>query len=720
MRAKAAGIFGTVRRFLVGEVRHPIASWTAFLRPRSVTREQMTEQVGDGLDSSSLMAPILWVARTFPLAPPALDRTVGDDTDPVHAHELLELLRRPNQFYDGSTLWWATMLSFCLSGNSYWLKVRGRSMEVEELWWIPPSSIRPCWPADGSEFISCYEYETNGERSVLLPEDVVHLRHGIDPRNPRLGLAPIAPALSEVFTDDEAARFVATILGNAGVPGMVISPASDDALIDDIDEVKREVESRTTGEHRGRPLVMKARTDVKPFGFSPSDIDLTAVRNISEERICALLGIPAAVVGFGTGLEQTKVGATMKEMRAEAWHGGLIPYQRMISGQIEHQLLAEFEADTAPWAFRFDHSEVPALQEDENARFERMGRAVSSGVIRRDEGREALGYEGGEALWYVPIGVFPMPDGQAAMPPRAAAAADDDEKGLRRKDALAESAAERFPRRPPDEGQLQFMARLDRFRAERSMEMAEAVRSILDRGAARAEIVAREMLDEPKWAPVAEKGVGGLERKDELAVLRESFADELMSRVGEFEEERVDLRSAFETTYAATLADVTVTLATVYAIELDVPDPVSREVLEQGGRRAGLVDLSETAKQRVFDVLVAGREAGDNPIAIARRLRGTITAGRWSTTAQRALVIARTESLHAQRVSTVATYREAENVTAVMVFDDRIGHHDSDCMARAGRVITFEESQAMMAEEHPNGTLSFAPVVERRTNGGAA
>jgi hypothetical protein len=56
-------------------------------------------------------------------------------------------------------------------------------------------------------------------------------------------------------------------------------------------------------------------TTAMQLGFAPRDLDLSALRNVAEERVCAALGVPAAVVGFGTGLEQTKLGATMRELR---------------------------------------------------------------------------------------------------------------------------------------------------------------------------------------------------------------------------------------------------------------------------------------------------------------------------------------------------------------------------------------------------------------------
>lgn len=81
------------------------------------------------------------------------------------------------------------------------------------------------------------------------------------------------------------------------------------------------------------------------------------------------------MVGFGTGLEQVKVGATMRELVGLAWDGCIIPTQRIISGQIEHKLLSEFEGNPERFAVDFDRSRVSALQEDENLRAPRFNQA---------------------------------------------------------------------------------------------------------------------------------------------------------------------------------------------------------------------------------------------------------------------------------------------------------------------------------------------------------
>lgn len=283
-----------------------------FILPRTIFN--YAREVGDCQGSSTVMAPVLWIARTYPEAPIAVE-IVGEIE---HDHDMLKVINKPNAYYSGLTLSMATIISFTTAGNAYWIKIRNNQLAVKELWYAPHWLIQPKAPKDGSQYISHYEYRPNGLPIRLNVEDVVHFRFGLDPRNMRLGLSPLASVLREIFTDDEAANFTAALLKNSGVPGLIISPAKDMALPGDAEAVKEAYKDKFGGDKRGEPLVLTGPTEIKKIAFSPQDLDLGKLRNIPEERVTAVLGIPAAVVGFGTGLQQTKVGAP-QPLSARLW-----------------------------------------------------------------------------------------------------------------------------------------------------------------------------------------------------------------------------------------------------------------------------------------------------------------------------------------------------------------------------------------------------------------
>jgi phage portal protein BeeE len=263
--------------------------------------------------------------------------------------------------------------------------------------YLPHFLVEPRYPQDGSAFISHYEYtpEWGGPKVDLPVRDIVHYRFGLDPRNVRKGLSPIKPLVREVFTDDEAANFSATILRNMGVPGGVISPKDVSVLpnSDDIAEMKEYMRTGFTGDRRGEWLVLGTPTETSQFGFDPQQLMVGNLRDIAEERVCAALGIPAAIVGFGAGLQQTKVGATMKELRRLAWTSCLQPMQRSLARQLTSSLVPEFVAQTRRFRLWFDTASVPAFQEEEMQEAQRVALLVQAGLLRVDRAQEMLGID---------------------------------------------------------------------------------------------------------------------------------------------------------------------------------------------------------------------------------------------------------------------------------------------------------------------------------------
>ena len=65
--------------------------------------------------------------------------------------------------------------------------------------------------------------------------------------------------------------------------------------------------------------------EVKETVADINKLALPTIRGVSEERVCAVLGIPISVIGFGSGLRTTKVGATAQVHLSQAWENSILP-----------------------------------------------------------------------------------------------------------------------------------------------------------------------------------------------------------------------------------------------------------------------------------------------------------------------------------------------------------------------------------------------------------
>jgi HK97 family phage portal protein len=663
------------------------------------TRFDYRREVGDGLDSSVVTAPVMWVGRALPEARLAVKRVKKDgETEEQADHGMLALIQAPNPFYGDIALWMVTILLFLISGNAYWRVVRNGAGKPAELWFIPNWTIEPKWPADGSVFISHYEYTAGGEKERIDPADVIHFRHGIDPRNHRMGLSPIDGAVREIFMDLESSNFVASLLRNMGVPGVVISPKGGAMPApEDVEATKAWFKQAFGGDNRGGPLVMGAPTDVTPYGFNPQQMNMSEARDVAEERVCACLGIPAAVVGFGAGLQQTKVGATMEELRKLAWNNGVLPMARMLADELQRSLLPLFprsEGLTVSW----DTSGVLALQEDEDKKSDRALKQFQAGLITHHQALEIVGQETPAAadFYLRPIAAIEVPVGSAG---RVLLPSPRDEPKAGRKDTVPEDwAPANAPDATPDEiarGEA-FVLQLMSSESGLSAGYETRLRGLFTAFGEAASEAARPLLDLDPSIP------GKAVKEDEALVAM------ILEKLG-IDEWTGQLRRANEAQYLE-VANSVQDAAERAGLGASLPDEVARAVVAAGGRRAGLVDLDAQTRAALFEALAQGRAEGEGAAALAGRIAAHVESGRYQDAATRARMIARTETKYAQNISTIERARAA-GVTRFIVFDGRFGPPRSELshIARNGKIVSAEDARIMADSMRPNCTLSFAP-----------
>jgi HK97 family phage portal protein len=411
---KKPGLLTRVLQKAFNDMIFPQGRNMDFWLPRT-TRDYEGE-VGGGDRSSVIMAVMFWIMRRFADSQYKLLKS----DEEVEQHDILNLLKKPNNWYSGRLLRMASALSYSMDGNCYWFKIRNKQLKPIGLWYVPHWLIEPHWPEGRTDvYIDYYSYYTGLDTIKVFPDDVIHFRFGLDPYNTRKGMAPLKSLFREVFTDDEAANFTASLMVNMGIPGLIISPGMDNAIVKESD--KKSVEEKFNNlrdDKRGRTVVISSKTDVKQFGFTPAQMDLGRLREIPEERVTAVLGVPAAVVGFGTGLQQTKVGATMKEMVGMAYDDCIIPMQNTFSDEIDNQLMGDFESKPEIFRLEFDLSKIRVLQEDENAKAERVRGLVKDLILTQGEGRHELGIESGPEhdVWLLPMSITPTPIADFGLP----------------------------------------------------------------------------------------------------------------------------------------------------------------------------------------------------------------------------------------------------------------------------------------------------------------
>jgi HK97 family phage portal protein len=644
-----------------------------------------------GRTNAAVMACVRWVQRALPEAPlTVMIRNADGELTPATEHPLQDRLDNPNPYYSGLHLLSVLVADLMLTGNAYVRKVRSGRSTVAELWWIPTSMIEPRWADDGSEFVGWYEYAADGIITVLDPADVIHIRQGFDPQNIRKGLSDLTCLLREVATDNEAANWTAAMVRNVNPPGVVISPTDPKAQAtpQQLETMKRHYQERFSGDHRGEPMVMAGPTSVQVLSFSPQQMDLAAIRNVPEERITAVFGIPAAVVGLGTGLENTKVGATMAQMREQAYESCLIPMQRLIAAELQRQLVPDF-GNPQMLRVQFDLSEVRVLQDDQNALHERARADLGAGLLTLNQALTMIGQEPveGEAgdIRFVPNTVTvktidtlipeDVPAQLAAPTPLRALPApspvDEPAAGKGAPPSALKAAA-------LSDGDLiaRYEAGLAPIIADLSDEIHGAFEEMV-------ETVASRALSHLKSADHKDASLAGLVTDVDHADIRSLLRSGVLK----------GMRQAAEDLAPLTGETVRITRAS---------PAYKAAVADMEARLPGMVETTGADFSRVIARLE--RRPGSVPLQDVRSALESYVA---DTYAGRSEAISRTELGFAHNAGVITVAEKSGLAARVAVHD---GTGDGPCKARNGLVLTLEEARGE-GLNHPNCALRLIPIV---------
>ena len=358
------------------------------------------------LDGHSLVACVFnYTGTRLPEAKPVIKRTnkTGDtELDPQHA--LAQLIRRPNRHHVWANYAQAASVDWWIAGGPYFKKVRNDfTGQIKELWHIPHYLIEPRWPNDGRSpevpieadtdpFLSHYQFTPYGQPPELWPaKDVLHLKRGALGVN-RKPMSPFEPLVKELYGDDKMALFTAAIMKNMGIQVPVFSPKDGSVTLDPVQAaaMKAQWMQKTTGDRAGEPVFNTVPITAEKFGFSPNELDLSALRLIPESRVAAVTGIPAATLQLMVGLQNGTSYASSEQARQQGYEEVVIPIQQVWAEEINWQLLPEFD-DTEGAEFWFDTSNVRVLEEDKDALVKRTVAQFAGGLITYDQALVACG-----------------------------------------------------------------------------------------------------------------------------------------------------------------------------------------------------------------------------------------------------------------------------------------------------------------------------------------
>ena len=356
------------------------------------------KEIGDGTGNSAVVACLNVLATSF--AEPQLhvvkrDQTFGD-REIDYKHPVAELYRRPNEFMSSSLLSHYIVISVSAHGDAFIYKNRNNQGKVVGLVPLMPELVDV--RGNENKLITHYEYYAHkrsvGEPMKIKVEDIIHIRQGIDPNDHRRGHAPLKSILRELIGDEAAGQYSSALLTNLAVPGVVLSPRNDamgGPTREEAEAIAQSYKQKFGGANRGSPMVLSGSMAVEVVSFSPDQMKLQELRRLPEERVSAVLGVPAILAGLGAGLDSATYNNT-KELREFFTEQKLVPLWKTVANELTHQLLIPDFNDRSLMC-EYDVMNVRALQTDVDDLYKRVNMGVSGGWITIGEARQVVGLD---------------------------------------------------------------------------------------------------------------------------------------------------------------------------------------------------------------------------------------------------------------------------------------------------------------------------------------
>jgi HK97 family phage portal protein len=367
-----------------------IESGYAGIEPRDFPYENV-----NAYNSSVVMACINAIIAGFKQAPPKVFKRQTDGTKvELPEHRLVKLLRRPNPFYSRAKLFGAALMSYLAKGNGYIYKDKadGGVGATRALYYIPHFAMIPRRPFDGSTFVGWYEYNVNGRTFRLRPDQVIHLRWELDPYNTLLGMSPLQPVLSTIFSDEEADRFTSALLRNTAIPGTIIAPDTEKVRVKpaDAEAIKENFKRKFGGDKRGETLVLSFAAKIEQMGFNPEQLQMKDARRLPEERVSAQYRIAASFAGLGAGLDRSTF-SNYEQAERKSYETGIVPLWDEFGEELSTAFNSEFFAEDESYSLEFDYTKVKALKEAANDVATRSSKIWQLNGMDRAEYRQANG-----------------------------------------------------------------------------------------------------------------------------------------------------------------------------------------------------------------------------------------------------------------------------------------------------------------------------------------
>lgn len=274
-----------------------------------------------------------------------------------------------------------------MSGNGYVEVVSGEDGTPLELHVLRSDRMSVVPGADG--WPVAYEYAVGGRKHRFdvteAGSPICHIK-SLHPQDDHYGFSPMQAAAMAVDVHNSASRWSKALLDNAARPsGAIIYKGAEGQGSMSHDQYERlvsEMESHHQGaRNAGRPMLLEGGLDLKPMGFSPSDMEFQKTKESAAREIALAFGVTPMLIG----VQGDATYANYQEANRAFYRLTVLPLATRVAASLADWLGAQI-GETVE--LKPDLDQVPALSVERDAQWRRVSDAL---FLTQAEKRSLLG-----------------------------------------------------------------------------------------------------------------------------------------------------------------------------------------------------------------------------------------------------------------------------------------------------------------------------------------
>lgn len=333
-----------------------------------------------------------------------------DAMEPVEAHELLDVLHRPNNIYQRSYGQFikANIMHLELGGETLIEPMSGARGMPRRLYALPPRDVEfiPGRNQPIKEIIvrgaprnERYQYHLDPTESEIL-----FIKY-YNPINPVRGLSPAAAAARSIGVNNEGREWNLKLLQNGAMPSGIVT-AKGSITSQQADSLRKKFNQRHAGSKNVGKIMAVDEVeglDFAPMSLSGKDMMWGKLNRTSALETAIVWGVPPEIIGDS----ESKTYSNYKEARRAFYLEKVTPLLDFLFGEFNASIVPRFGEDL--W-LDYDVSGIEVLQDDVEELHNRVREDFEAGLISLNEGRQAIGYEerSGGDVHLVPMNRVPL------------------------------------------------------------------------------------------------------------------------------------------------------------------------------------------------------------------------------------------------------------------------------------------------------------------------